>query len=182
MMPDDNIGRLAADADAGSRFRITDDHTADWAMRRIVELEADTAFWKGHYADQIAKIQRKNEAGIELMKLFLQDYFDSVPHHRTRTQETYALPTGRIGMKNAPAEYRRDEAELLAWAKVNRAELVQVRETVNWAELKKRLTVADGQAVDAETGEVVPGVTATGGGMKFFVQLTREAKEGQDDE
>lgn len=177
MMTEQSIEQLMADAEAGSRFRINDDHTADWAMRKIVELEADTAFWKGHYADQAAKIERKNNAGIELMKLFLQDYFDSVPHRQTKTQEFYTLPAGKIGVKAVAPSYERDDAALLPWVKESHAELVQVKESVNWAELKKRLAITDGQAVDAETGEIVPGVTATEGGMKFFVQLAKEAKE-----
>lgn len=177
MMPAyDNQNILAADEADKQPWSITDDRAADWALRKIKELDADTKAWKDHYAALADKVEQQNNAAKERLMEHLRRYFETVPHHRTKTQESYALPAGKIGIKSVNPGCVRDDAILLPWVKENHAELVKIEESVNWSELKKRIVISDGQAVDAETGEVVPGVTATEAGLRFFVQL---AKEGE---
>lgn len=166
---------LAPETEGKNPWTITDDRAADWALRKIKELDADTASWQAHYEALAAKIERQNNAAKERLMEHLSRYFETVPHHKTKTQESYALPTGKIGVKAVAPGYVRDDDALLAWTKSNHAELVQVKESVNWSELKKLLQAAGEQAVDMETGEVVPGVTVTPGGLKFFIQLGKEA-------
>lgn len=177
MMPNDNIeDLLAADETDKQAWSITDDRAADWAMRKIKELDADTAAWKHHYETLAAKVEQQNEAAKERLMEHLRRFFETVPHHTTKTQESYALPAGKIGVRAVAPGYVLDDDALMPWVKANHTDLVQVKESVNWAELKKRLAISGGQAVDMETGEVVPGVTTTEGGMKFFVQFAREAE------
>ena len=165
---------LAAEETDKQPWTITDDRAADWALRKIKELDADTASWSAHYARLTEQVARQNEAAKERLMEHLRRYFETVPHHMTKTQESYALPTGKIGVKAVAPGYVRDDDALLAWAKSNHAELVQIKESVNWSELKKLIKAAGEQAVDTETGEIVPGVTVTPGGIKFFIQLGKE--------
>lgn len=172
-----DIRDILADDETDKRpWAITDDRAADWAMRKIKELDADTASWANHYARLTEQVTRQNDAAKERLMEHLARYFEAVPHHKTKTQESYALPTGKIGVKTVTPGYVRDDAALLPWVKENRADLVEVKESVKWSELKKLLDTSGGTAVDRETGEVVPGVTVTPGGMKFFVQMAKEAE------
>lgn len=175
MMPDYNLeDLLAEDEQAKQPWAITDDRAADWALRKIRELDADSAAWKGHYETLAAKVEQQNEAAKARLMEHLARYFEAVPHHKTKTQETYALPTGKIGVKTVGAAYERDDEALLPWVKANHGEMVQIKESVKWSELKKLLDASGDLAVDRDTGEVVPGVTVTPGGMKFFVQMAKE--------
>ena len=174
-MTDYNIeDLLAEDTPDKPRFRITDDRAADWAMRKIKELEDDTGFWRGYYAEQIGKVSRANSACIERLTELLAEYFAGVPHRETKTQSYYALPAGKIGYKRQGTQYERDDDVLLPWLKETHPEMVEVFEFPVWRDLKNRIDVLDGNVVDRETGEIVPGVTATIPGDQFFVQLKKE--------
>lgn len=182
-MIDFNLDDLLSANDTNKQpWSITDDRTADWAMRKIQELDADTAAWKRHYEMLAAKVEQQNEAAKERLMEHLRRYFEMVPHHTTRTQESYALPAGKIGVKAVAPGYVRDDVALLPWVRENHTSLVQVKESVNWVELKKRLTITDGLVVDTETGEIIPGVTAIEGGTKFFVQFAKDGRSGEEAE
>ena len=98
-----------------------------------------------------------------------------VPHKRTKTQESYQLPGGKLVRKQQAPEYLRDEAALLPWLKQNAPELVKVTETPDWATLRKRLIIApDGETVATEDGEIVPGVKAVQRPEVFRVETKEE--------
>lgn len=145
------------------RFTILDDQTADWAARKIAEAEADTEKWEKHYEEMLTRIRRKNDFRITYMKYLLRKYFFTVPHKMSKTQSSYQLPSGRLIMKAQGPEFQRDEEQLLPWVKQNAPGMVKVKETVDWAGLKKQLegrdgiAVSDGQVVSPD-GEVVPGI------------------------
>lgn len=43
-------------------FQITDDSTAEWAVRKIKEAMSDTAKWQAHFSAQLAGIQKSNDS------------------------------------------------------------------------------------------------------------------------
>ena len=158
-------------SEAAERFCIQNDSMADWAIRKIQEARQDTEKWKAFYAERMAQVQAANEETIAQMEGYLAEYFDTVPHKATKTQESYQLPSGKLVLKAQQPEYVRDDAQLLPWAKENGyADCVAVKESVNWAELKKRLTVQGEWMIDPETGEAVPGITVQERGTKFSVE------------
>lgn len=154
-------------------WTIKDDGEAEWAMKKIAEAKSDTERWAAYYAEQLEKIRKANEWHIAFMEAALRDYFDRVPHRATKLSEKYALPSGELVLKQQEPEWTHDDAALLEWCKENGlTELVKVKESVSWADLKKRLTVSEGGLVyDRETGEAVDAVTCTPREPKFSVNL-----------
>lgn len=158
------------------RFVIDSDAKADWALRKIREQREDVARWRSYYLAQIAKAEESAQQTEAFFMALLERYFATVPHRSTKTQDAYDLPSGKLLRKAQQPDYQRDDTQLLAWAKENAPELVEVKEAVRWGgDLKKRLASTNGQAADKETGEIVPGVTVTYRDPVFTVSLAKEA-------
>lgn len=160
---------------ASEPFRVTDDKSAEWCIRKIREAQAEKQRWRDYYAEQQRKIDQEADGTISYFEALLADYFDMVPHKRTKTQESYQLPGGKLVRKQQAPEYQRDEASLLPWLKQNAPELVKVTETPDWAALKNQLVIAtDGETVATEDGEIVPGVKAVQRPEVFRVEIKEE--------
>lgn len=159
-------------------WEIRDDHAAEWAVDMIRQAEADTRKWETHFAAQLEKIRQKNQDTVQLMTRKLEQYFVTLPRKRTKTQESYQLPTAKLVRKAQQPTYTRNNAELLPYLKANAPELVEVTESPMWGELKKRIVTLGGQAILAETGEVIPGVTVEERAPAFGVSM----KEDTDNE
>ena len=160
---------------ASEPFRVTDDKSAEWCIRKIREARAEKQRWAEYYAEQQRKIDQEAEGTISYFEALLADYFDSVPHKRTKTQESYQLPGGKLVRRQQAPEYQRDEAAMLPWLKENAPALVKVIEVADWAALKKQLVIApDGETVATEDGEIVPGVKAIQRPDVFRVEIKEE--------
>lgn len=151
-------------------FVIENDKMADWALRRIADLQSDTATWKAYYKEQAEKIESANNAGIERMTQYLQAYFDTVPHKVTKTQENYKLPSGKLVWKDQTDEYERKDEDIIKWCADNAPECIETVQKVKWGDLKKMLTPMGEQMAFGQTGEVVPGVKCIKRERKFVAQ------------
>lgn len=90
------------------------------------------------------------------------------------SRKTIDLPAGRLTARRLPAQWMVDDELFVAWAVEQSPDLVRVRTTPDRRKLKEALTVRDGVAVDASSGEVVPGVTVEEGAVKFNVEVSSE--------
>ena len=152
-------------------FRITNDQQAEWAINKIKEAKIDNEKWAAFYAERLAAVKEANAATIAAMEGYLADYFVTVPHKVTKTQESYQLPGGKLVLKAQQPEYDRDEARVIGWCKENgHADCVNVKETLNWAELKKRCQQSGQSMIDPSTGEEIPGITVNERPAKFGVE------------
>lgn len=158
-------------------FLIDDDSKADWALRKIAEAQADTAKWADYYANQTEKIKAQNNQIVAYFTSALEQYFDTVPHRTTKTQESYGLPSGKLVRKAQQPAYERDADALLSWAKTSFPEAIKVKEEASWTDIKNRIgkVMPDGSAVDKETGEIIDGVTVVERDPVFKVEI----KEGK---
>lgn len=152
-------------------FRVMNDETAEWAVRKIAQIRLETEKWKEHYERLFDAIATKNEASIDYFSGLLREYFESVPHHETKTSESYKLPSGTLMLKAQEPTYERDDDKLIGWLKTNGKGYIKTKETVDWAGLKKQLVYADGEAFDAETGELVDGIKVIEREPKFDVKI-----------
>lgn len=140
-------------------WEILDDNAAEWAVSKIMEARSDTDKWEAHYACQLEAVRRRNAETEAFMTAKLERYFDILPHKKTKTQESYTLPSAKLIRKIQQPKYVRDDKTLVQWLKGAAPELVKIVELPNWLELKKRLIVMNGSVFDRETGENVPCVT-----------------------
>lgn len=147
-------------------FCVNNDEKAEWALKKIIEETAETQRYINVCQTMINEYQLKiqmAEAQLESKTAFfrsqLNQYFEIVPHSKTKTQETYKLPSGTLKKKFPQPEFVRDDEKLVKWLKEHGCtELVKTKELPDWAELKKKVNVS-GQSVVTEDGEIVDGIT-----------------------
>lgn len=151
-------------------FRVDDDQKAEWCLQKIREAQAEKERWARFYTHQLEAVKRREDYRIAFFEEKLKFYFSTVPHKATKTQESYQLPSGKLVYKAQAPEFERKSDQLLPWVKQNAPGLVKVAESVDWAELKKRLAVVNGMAV-TEDGEIVPGITVTDRPPVFKVEV-----------
>ena len=156
-------------------FTVDNDQKAEWAARKIREARQDTQKWTEYYERQLSAIRRANEDTEAYFAALLADYFDTVPHKATKTQESYSLPSCKLVLKAQQPEFNRDEAVLCDYLdKKGRDDLVKITRRADWAALKKMLKVMeDGTCVDAD-GEVVEGVQAFSRQPEFKVEMKED--------
>ena len=153
------MSALLEEMEQEERFQVTDDQKADWCLRKIAEADAELERLTNWYERQIKAAQENRDSRVQYFTGLLQEYFSTVPAHETKTMSKYSLPSGDLVMTKAKADYTKaDEEKLLNWCLENDPDLVKVTTAPKWADIKKRLTVVDGKAVDKETGMFVDGV------------------------
>ena len=144
-------------------FSINDDATADWALRKIKEAQAEYERLTILASEQIAEINLKLRHVEELaerrtafLKGCLEQYFKTVPHKKAKTQESYKLLNGSLVMKLGSQKMVKDDAALVEYFHQNDMnEYIKTKEEPKWAEFKKNLSIVDGKVINTTTGEVV---------------------------
>lgn len=162
------------------RFVIDTDQKARWAMDKIKEARSDRDHWVAWYQAKIEEIKERTDEDTANLEAMLMAYFDTVPHKKTKTQESYSLPGGKLILKTQNPEYKRDDKTVIEWLKANNGEqFVKVKEELDWAGLKAASGVSEGKLIAGETvnedGEiipiVVPGVEVIDREPKFVVEV-----------
>lgn len=159
-------------------FVIDNDDKAEWALTIIkTELEERDRLITvceqkiQEYKEKIEQYKQYYENRTLFLKSLLQQYFQTVQRKKTKTQETYKLPSGTLKLKLPSLEYQRDDAKLLEWLKTSEMkQYIQTKESPKWVELKKTIQVA-GNKVLTQDGEIVEGVTAVEKPAMFEVDV-----------
>lgn len=164
---------------------IHDDLGAELALHKLRDIQneydrliSDCEWLINFYKRRADELTAKRTDACASVESMLALYFSTVPHKRTKTQETYALPSGKLVMKQPPTQFKRDDAALGQWLKASGyGDLVETKLEPKWGELKKRgvQVLEDGQCVYTETGEIIPGVTAAVPAPVFQV-IARDAQ------
>lgn len=159
-------------------FIVDNDKKAEWAVRKVKEAQDErdrllelVAARKEELAEQERRINEQYAKATEYPMAQLSQYMSMVKTKQTKTQETYQLLSGKLVHKYGTADYKRDDAQVIAWCKANgHQELVKTKEELSWAELKKTITAQDEVAV-SEDGEVIPGITVERKPDKFEIKF-----------
>lgn len=141
-----NLGLDIENEEQKQTWKITDDSKADWALDKIREAQAEYKRFEMVINDKIQQLQEalkeereKTENETNFFKTKLAEYFELVPKKKTKTQETYKLPSGRLVKKYKKPKFKRNDTELVKWLKKNNMpELVKIKESADWATLKKK--------------------------------------------
>lgn len=150
------------------RFTITDDHKAEWAIKKIKVLQAKRDRLIDACDRQIAEYEAFKErentrytSKTSYLKALLASYFETVPHDATKTAEKYRLPSGELIRKHQNPEIIKEESVAVSSLRaMGMTQYIKTKETVDWAELKPNVDFIDGQCVNKETGEVISGFAA----------------------
>ncbi len=134
--------------------------TADWALRRIAELQVEVEENDSVLAATIAKLQARTEKlnasanrGLEFFSGRLREYaeLNQAMLLKGGKKKSRALPSGSIGWKTVPAKLTvTDDAKALAWAEKQpvESELLRIRTEVSKSALAAHFK---------GSGEVPPG-------------------------
>ena len=152
-------------------FVIDTDAKAEWALKKIKEARADRDRWIEWYSDKIREITEQTDFDTANLERMLAEYFETVPHKKTKTQESYKLPGGKLVLKTQNPEYNRDDAKIIDWLKKNgQSQFIKVEEKLDWSGLKGATAVFDGHIV-TEDGEIIDGVEVINRDAKFVVEV-----------
>ena len=157
------------------------DAKAMWVCGKIKEKRDNCAYMVEWYEQQIRKITEQTDFETIGLETMLADYFKTVPHKKTKTQESYSFPGGKLILKKQQPEYKRDDKTAIEWLKANGgAQYVKQKEELAWADLKNESCgVIDGKVIlreeVTEDGEVlqiaVPGIEVIEREPKFVVEV-----------
>lgn len=144
-------------------FVIDSDQKADWALQKLANEKAEYERIEKLAKLQIESIKEKldkSKKTYDSSKKFftdrLQEYFDTVDHKKTKTQESYKLLSGSLVKKFSKQKINHDDKALLNYLKSKELnEFIKVEESVKWSELKKTLEMRTQVYDDPETGEII---------------------------
>lgn len=146
-------------------FVVRDDKSADWALARIAEAEAerdrliDLANAKiSDLNEDIESFKRRCNNETAYLKSLLYEYFLTVKSKNTKTQSSYKLISGTLVFKKPSVKIVHNDEKLLEYLKANDGtEFIKVKESVDWAGFKSILTISDNEEIiDSELGVIIP--------------------------
>lgn len=161
-------------------FVIDTDAKAAWALTKIKEARDDRDEWVAFYEGKIEEIKAQTDFDTMNLERMLAEYFATVKHKVTKTQESYALKNGKLILKKQNPEYKRDDKTAIAWLKENGGgQFIKTKEELDWSALKDASGVVDGKVIFGETvnedGEIVqiavPGIEVIDREDKFVVEV-----------
>lgn len=159
---------IANEGQEQERFVIDSDLKAEWALdklrkthRHYDRLKETCSAMIARYSEIMRKYAQQEENECAGLEYLLHEYFGSVDHKITKTQESYKLPTGKLVLKHHAPQIVRDDERLIAWLKANDWDgYVKIKETPDWGSFKKdRCTVTEDGSVYDENGVRVEGLT-----------------------
>lgn len=149
---------------------VASDVAAMWEIEKRSKIIATAEELIAFYKDKIKKVEEDRDFRVAQCERSLQAYFETVPHKKTRTQESYSLPGCKLVLKTQNPEYKRDDKTIIDWLeKNNGSDYVKIEKKLDWSGLKAKTDVFGGNLV-SEDGEIIPGVEVIERPAKFCVE------------
>lgn len=144
-------------------WRVRSDDEASWCLRKIKHLQEQQAEREAFVQREIDRLRTwqqeqddKEASSVAFFTVKLQEYYLNLGE-KLNGKKSYKLPFGTLQMRKKPAKLERDDEKLMELARP--LGLVKVKESLDWAELKKQLVIDGYKVVNKETGELVEGIT-----------------------
>lgn len=167
-------------------FIVNDLESASEAGRRIAYFNDKKAEIDSIIESQLKpfldKIERIKQWGVEAkqeydekqsfyanqLEFFIRNEVAEQLEAGKKPKKTVKLPYGSISLKKQQPEFVKDEEVLLGYAK--EAGFVKVKESTDWAELKKSCQIVEDKLISPD-GEVIPGVSVVEREDKFELKM-----------
>lgn len=162
-------------------FVVDTDEKANWALRKIKQAQKQQKESNELADAEIEKIKAWNKSVNEKAQMDI-DYFQSLlagyalkKREENPKYKSQKLPNGRIKfVKQQPKYNYNDDLLIESLKKVNRTDLLKIKESPDKAAIKKSFVVTDNQLVDPDTGEFIEGVTVEQREDAFKVEVDDE--------
>lgn len=160
---------LEVEEDQKETWKIENDNVASWVLDKVRDRKEDFERFERVALEKMEQIKMaleqekkkyENETSFFIAKL--QEYSQSVKMKETKTQKTYALPGGKLVMKNDKHDFKVDKEKVLnAIIENDFFTDTYIKEVhtkdLAWGDLKKNLIIdtKKGNIIYKETGEVL---------------------------
>lgn len=165
-----------------ARFRLTSDDQAQWALRKYAQASEAIAAIRQQADTERERIdawesreQMPLDRERDYFHFLLVEYAEAC---RADGRKSVSLSTGKIGTRDGSLSWRVEDPDaFLAWAREHHPDLIQVTEKpAAVADLKAALKSTEdlepgqvAEAVDPNTGAIVPGVAVKRGPVTVTV-------------
>ncbi|HSH52363.1 MAG TPA: host-nuclease inhibitor Gam family protein [Bacteroidales bacterium] len=165
------------DSEHKDRFKVTDESSANWALRKIAQHQKQMEQNNLVAEEEIYKIetwnkQVNNEAqqSIDYFQSLLAEYAAEKRKENPK-MKTIKLPSGKLTFRKQQPRWNFDDekAALKSLKENDAADLIKVTEKPKLAEIKKAFIVKEGKVVNPDTGQIVEGITVENQPDKFGV-------------
>lgn len=165
-----------AQESAKEGFQVTDLNSANWCLRKIKAYKD-----KVKDIDNLAESEKERisawhdkeigsaQESIEFFEGLLGNYLQQ--QRQVDNKFRISTPYGKVSTRKLPDKWIYDDVAALKWVKQNVPDLVRTKEEINKVELKKKVKVSNGKAID-ENGEIVPGINIIPQGEKIVVEVS----------
>jgi uncharacterized protein (DUF3084 family) len=145
-------------------WKIKSDDEANWALRKIKQNRDQLTAKKELVAREKERLDRwleseteSLERSINFFETALFGYYkDAVAKGLLGNKKSLKLPYGTLQMRKKQAKLERDDNKLIEIARP--LGLIKVKESLDWAEFKKRLIIDGYKVIDKESGEVLDAI------------------------
>ena len=154
--------------EAGDVFTIDTDEKAEWALKKVLAAKKEKERLSALIASERERLDRaqddidkRYEDDTSYLLFKLGEYFKTVEHKETKTQESYQLLSGKLVFKKPSQKLEQQEEALLEWCKHNAPEYVRTKQSVEWGQIKKCMKIVGDAVIYDATGEIVQGVAVS---------------------
>ena len=158
------------------KFEVNSLSSADWALRKIKELEADikqnndfAEAEKIRLEQWLESENRKYQESIEYFNGLLSHYLQEL--RKDNPKAKISTPHGTVSTRKNPKQWTYSDDVLAELEEKEMFEFIRIKKEVDKKELKKVLSATDDGIVVNSDGEVIKGVTVVDGGEVMTVKI-----------
>lgn len=161
-------------------FAVKDDSAANWALRKISQLNDQIEKNNALAQSEIDKIERWNQTENEQAQNSI-DYFQGLLAEYAMQKKkddpkfkSLKLPNGRFGFrKRQPKWSYDDDAVLQALEQAELYDFIRVKKAPSEKDIKKAFDVVGDKVINPDTGEVIDGITVVEQNDSFNVAVEK---------
>ena len=158
------------------KFEVNSLSSADWALRKIKELEADIKQNMDFAGSEKIRLEqwlesenRKYQESIEYFNSLLSHYLQEL--RKDNPKAKISTPHGTVSTRKNPKQWTYSDDVLAELEEKEMFEFIRIKKEVDKKELKKVLSATDDGIVVNSDGEVIKGVTVVDGGEVMTVKI-----------
>lgn len=148
-------------------FIIDSPDLANWAIEKLKEERARCDLFVEAAEAKITELknqiylkQVQCESGTSRLLEHLDNWLDTVPAKKTKTQLSLELPAGKIVRKLPSVSLEHDDDAIISSLSGSMfgAGYIEMKPKLKWADLKSIISIVDGVPIYSVTGEVAEGI------------------------
>ena len=158
------------------KFEVNSLSSADWALRKIKELEADIKQNMDFAESEKIRLEQwlesenhKYKESIEYFNGLLSHYLQEL--RKDNQKAKISTPHGTVSTRKNPKQWTYSDDVLAELEEKEMFEFIRIKKEVDKKELKKVLSATDDGIVVNSDGEVIKGVTVVDGGEVMTVKI-----------